>query len=102
MLQQLLDGRKTRRVLLDLDDKCVALSINSIDIHKPRRYFLLEIQDLEARLNDIRLKNDGSLHLLLARVENELRIILQKKSAKELDLSHHQSQTLERIRTNRL
>src|SRR3989441_8015011 len=102
MLQQLLDGRKTRRILLDLDNKCVALSINSIDIHKPGRYFLLIIEDLEAGLNDIRLENDGSLHLLLARVKDKLRVILEKKSAKKLDISHQESQALKRIRTNRL
>src|SRR5438445_7736644 len=100
MLCQLLYGRKAGRFFLDLDHKCVALSINSIDIHKPGRYFLLVIQDLEARLNDIRLENDGSLHLLLARVQDKLRVILEKKSSKKLNHSHHESQTLKRIRAN--
>src|SRR3989442_5221634 len=100
MLQELIDGRQRRGIFRDLDNDCVAIAINPVNVHKPGRYFLLEIQDLETWLNDIRLKNDGSLHLLLARVKDKLRVILEEKSTKKLDIAHNEGQTFERSRTN--
>ncbi len=60
------------------------------------------IQDLETLLYDFGLENDGSLHLLLTCMENELRAVLKQKSAEKLDLSHREGQAFKRTRTNRL
>src|SRR5438552_10824974 len=77
IFDELLNCSRSSRVLLDLNDHRVSLRIDSVNVDESGSNFLLEIYHSMTLLDLIRLCENGLLHFLLTRVEDQLGLVPQ-------------------------